>query len=887
MQYLCKSCNRSFKTPAGLLLHCNRTHRHKKPKPPKSTFRFHPHLNARPCDIDGNFLPAGTPPPEDDSLPDWEPFNDRPSFEFAELVFKKIQLSGGDLDHLLEVWAAHNVLTNGGDPIFASTEAMHSIIDLIRHGDAPWESFTVRYNGPVTPDSPSWKHAEYVIHCRNVQTVAHNMLANKDFDNHFDYIPFQEYVAPSVSRYSNIMSGQWAYKQATKIASDKSTHGAMLVPIILGADKTTVSVATGQNEFHPVYMSLANPHNSVRRAHRDAITPVAFLSIPKTNRDGEDTPEFRVFRKQLYHASLAKIMAPLRSAMTTPEVVQCPDGHFCRAVYELGPFIADYPEQVVLAGIVQGWCPKCLVPPERLKEAGQLRCREHSEFFREHFDDETMWTAWGIDASVVPFTDHFPHADIHELITPDLLHQLIKGMFKDHLVTWVEQYLHTVHSKADALRIMDDIDRQIAAVPAFPGLHRFPEGRNFKQWTGNDSKALMKVYLPAIEGHVPDDMVHCFAAYLDFCYLARRSAHDTPTLVAMQEALDRFHQYRIIFETVGIRTDGFSLPRQHALEHYIKNIRLFGSPNGICSSITESKHIRAVKEPWRRSSKNNPLLQILLTNQRLDKLAAARAYFTSYGMLRGSVLAYALQIQPIQEDDTFLAQESRDEEDEVADAAAYTRSMAILSDELSQPNLEELIRQFLYDQIFATNDTSSGDIHISECPVFSGRLSVYRSASATFYAPSELSGNGRMHREIIRSNPTWRNEYERFDTVLVDVDSALPGMRGMAVVRIMSLLTLTHETVRYPCALVEWFVGDGELPDPVTGMYVVKPEFEDGQRVMSFIHLDCIVRAVHLIGVYRDTPAIPVDFHFSYSLDAFNMFYVNQYTDYHSHECIF
>ena len=33
----------------------------------------------------------------------------------------------------------------------------------------------------------------------------------------------------------------------------------------------------------------------------------------------------------------------------------------------------------------------------------------------------------------------------------------------------------------------------IAAVPIFPGLRRFPEGRGFKQWTGDDSKALMKV----------------------------------------------------------------------------------------------------------------------------------------------------------------------------------------------------------------------------------------------------------------------------------------------------------------------------------------------------------------------------------------------------------
>ena len=44
--------------------------------------------------------------------------------------------------------------------------------------------------------------------------------------------------------------------------------------------------------------------------------------------------------------------------MEKPEVVMCPDGHFQRIIYTLGPYIADYPEQVLLAGIVGGWCPK-------------------------------------------------------------------------------------------------------------------------------------------------------------------------------------------------------------------------------------------------------------------------------------------------------------------------------------------------------------------------------------------------------------------------------------------------------------------------------------------------------------------------------------------------
>jgi hypothetical protein len=53
---------------------------------------------------------------------------------------------------------------------------------------------------------------------------------------------------------------------------------------------------------------------------------------------------------------------------------------------------------------------------------------------------------------------HFPQADIHELLSPDLLHQIIKGTFKDHLVEWVTEYLEGVHGKTCAKEILADID---------------------------------------------------------------------------------------------------------------------------------------------------------------------------------------------------------------------------------------------------------------------------------------------------------------------------------------------------------------------------------------------------------------------------------------------
>jgi hypothetical protein len=60
----------------------------------------------------------------------------------------------------------------------------------------------------------------------------------------------------------------------------------------------------------------------------------------------------------------------------------------------------------------------------------------------------------------LPFTNNFPQADIHELIAPDLLHQLIKGTFRDHIVEWVKKYLYQMHGKKEAERIMDDIDHR-------------------------------------------------------------------------------------------------------------------------------------------------------------------------------------------------------------------------------------------------------------------------------------------------------------------------------------------------------------------------------------------------------------------------------------------
>ncbi|KAJ7845710.1 hypothetical protein B0H14DRAFT_3682869, partial [Mycena olivaceomarginata] len=103
------------------------------------------------------------------------------------------------------------------------------------------------------------------------------------------------------------------------------------------------------------------------------------------------------------------------------------------------------------------------------------------------------------------------------------------------------------------------------------------------------------------------------------------------------------HGLRTIFIKCGVWAD-ISLPRQHSLVHYPRSIRLFGSPNGLCSSIMESKHIQTVKEPWQHSSRYKALAQMLVTITRLDKLAAAKREFTSRGMMMGTTSSYMAMV---------------------------------------------------------------------------------------------------------------------------------------------------------------------------------------------------------------------------------------------------
>ena len=193
------------------------------------------------------------------------------------------------------------------------------------------------------------------------------------------------------------------------------------------------------------------------------------------------------------------------------------------------------------------------------------------------------------------------------------------------------------------------------------------------------------------------------------------------------------------------------------------------------------------------------------------------------------------------------------------------------------------MRRFLWVQLNPNTEISPDEIPIDQCPSFGCSINVYPSAIARFYAPSDLCGTGGMYRERIWSTPNWHREYPRHDTVFVDIDAELPGMRGMAIGRVLLFFSFSFRDHIYPCALIHWFIPVGEEPDNETGMWVVRPEYEGNHRSLSIIHLDCIARSAHLLPIYGSS-FLPEDFHFSDSLHAFRGYFVSRHADHHMYE---
>jgi hypothetical protein len=136
-----------------------------------------------------------------------------------------------------------------------------------------------------------------------------------------------------------------------------------------------------------------------------------------------------------------------------------------------------------------------------------------------------------------PFWAELLHVNFANCITPNLLHQLHKGLFKRYIMDWLEEIIGK-----------DKMDVWFQSMPHAKGLWHFKHSINtISQWTGCELKEMMKQFLPVVIDNsgqlplVPEDFVKMVHVLLDFLYLAHSVQLTKTELVKMNALLDSFH----------------------------------------------------------------------------------------------------------------------------------------------------------------------------------------------------------------------------------------------------------------------------------------------------------------------------------------------------------
>ncbi|KAI0261681.1 hypothetical protein BC834DRAFT_925468 [Gloeopeniophorella convolvens] len=503
---------------------------------------------------------------EQDGLdaPIWHPFTSLHEWQFARWITKNLGQSQTDSLLKLPLFKEHYDLS------FHNSYLLMKRIDQLPTGP-DWTCELVHIKGDCVDETGKLMAGDAELWMRDPLECIRELMSNPAFRDVICYAPERAYADEEGKErlYDEMWTADWWWNTQLKLPP-----GAVVAPIILSLDETNLSQFRGNQKAWPVYLTLGNIAKDVRsRPSSHATVLIGYLPVSKLEMFTSETRS--AARHRLYHFCMSRILRSLVQAGKDGVDMTCPDGFVRRIFPILAAYVADYPEQVLAASCRKNTCPCCLVDPKRRGEP---------------LHTEPIYT---------PFWHDLPFANIHTCFTPDLLHQLHKGVFHDHLLKWCRKHVGK-----------EEIDMRFQRMTPFPGLRQFSSGILLvSQWTGAEHQEMEKVFVGALTGTVNKNWSAVFKALVDFIFYARLHTQSTSSIAALEAALANFHKEKDIVIQDGIRKH-FNIPKMHSTAHYADFIRSHGSTVGFNTEHPECLHIDYAKVAYRASNKRNYTVQM-------------------------------------------------------------------------------------------------------------------------------------------------------------------------------------------------------------------------------------------------------------------------------------
>lgn len=536
----------------------------------------------------------------------------------------------------------------------------------------------------------------------------------------------------------------------------------------------------GDKSAWPVYITIGNIDKATRRKpSRHATILLGYLPVTKLEIFSH-TATRQLMGQDLFHRCMKLLLEPLERAGREGVRMVCPDGYVRKVYPILAAYIADHPEQCLVTCTKENRCPQCKVPADERGEPSWIHYpgRSQSDTLtilknraRGDYEAEEEAREEGLRATYPPFWAELPHTDIFSCITPDILHQIHKGMFKSHLFQWCQDILGTA-----------EMDQRFSAMPSHPSLRHFHRGvSHLTQWTGKEAKQLERVFVGTMVGAVDNRTLTAIRALLDFFVLAQYDTHTDESLELMEESLSAFHKNK--HYAFGNQRDQFNFPKLHSLVHYTSAIRSLGTLDGYNSELPERLHIDFAKKAYNASNKRDYINQMTVWLRRQEAVHRLRSYLAWVRPRRETPRnpdadsdGEAADNEAVQEATSRVPGANRFR---IVKNPHFRRlSATVISTNFHAPRFLPSLREFLVDNLAP---------HLFRPPYITDRFDVFKT---TVVRIDPISLKSRPFYERIRAFPSHESGLTglssgaaRFDTVLVKISNqaANRGVRGKSI----------------------------------------------------------------------------------------------------------